>query len=276
MIGRILVAYDGSTLARAALEYGLDLAASLGRPLHAVYTLEPVAPPPVLADPMVAIDPTPIPNLPMHFDEQREWAEENFEKLAARAAQRGVAFTSVIEDGSLLDVLVDIANADDLVLLGKKGRFRESGVGSATRALVRRSPCPTLVVSEHHAPLARAVTVYDGTSEGKRAIVYASDLAYALQWPLEVVALPCEGLTAEEATVRAEAALPPERGEVRVVPSPVSDDCAGAIEHALAERADGALVVLGAYGESWLAELLFGSTAPKVLRKVAAPIVLVH
>lgn len=276
MIGRILVAYDGSALARAAFEHGLELAAALRRPMLAVYTLEPVAPPPVLADPMVAIDPTPIPALPVHFDEQRAWAEDAFAKLAHRAADKGVQFTSVVEDGALIDVLVDLANADDLVLLGKKGRFRESGVGSATRALVRRSPCPTLVVSEHHKPLARAVTVFDGTSEGKRAVVYASDFAYSLGWPLEVVALPCDGLEAREAAARAEDALPPERGEVRVIPSPVADDCAGAIEHALAERADGALVFLGAYGESWLAELLFGSTAPKVLRKVAAPIVLVH
>ncbi len=276
MIGRIIVAYDGSALSRAAFEHSLSLAAALVRPLHAIYTLEPVAPPPVLADPMVAIDPTPLPNFPSNFDEQRAWAEEAFDRLAQRAAERGVRFTSSIEDGALLDVLVEIANADDLIALGKKGRFRESGVGSATRALVRRSPCPALVVSEGHNPLARVVTVYEGTSECKRAIVYASDFAYALGWPLEVVALPCDGLTAEESAQRAEAALPPEHGEVRVVPSQSKDDCASAITHALAERSDGALVVLGAYGESWLAELLFGSTAPKVLRKVDAPIILVH
>lgn len=276
MIGRILVAYDGSTLARAAFQHGLELAAALKRPLVAVYTLEPVAPPPVLADPMVAIDPTPVPNMPAHFEEQRQWAEDSFEKLAERASAGGIAFTSRVEDGSLLDVLVDLANGDDLILLGKKGRFRESGVGSATRALVRRSPCPALVVSETPRPFDRLVSVYDGTSEAKRAIVYACDLAYSLGKPLEVVALPCEGLSAEEAAKRAQECLPTDRGDVRVTGAAEKGDCADAVAAALAERDDGTLVVIGAYGESWIAELLFGSNAPKVLKKVNAPVILVH
>lgn len=276
MIGRVIVAYDGSALARAAFEHALALAEALKRPMVAVFTLEPVAPPPVIADPLVAIDPAPIPNFPVDFAEQREWGEEALEGLRARAAERGVALTPVLDEGALIDVLVDMANGDDLIALGKKGRFRESGVGSATRALVRRSPCPVLVVSEPAHPPARVVTAFDGTSEGKRALVYASDIAYLLRWPLEVIALPCEGLDAAQSVERAEAALPPERGEVRVVASSAEGDCAKAIEHALGEQTEGAMVVLGAYGESWLAELLFGSTAPKVLRKVAAPIILVR
>jgi nucleotide-binding universal stress UspA family protein len=253
MIGRVIVAYDGSALARAAFEHALALAEALKRPMVAVFTLEPVAPPPVIADPLVAIDPAPIPNFPVDFAEQREWGEEALEGLRARAAERGVALTPVLDEGALIDVLVDMANGDDLIALGKKGRFRESGVGSA-----------------------RVVTAFDGTSEGKRALVYASDVAYLLRWPLEVIALPCEGLDAAQSVERAEAALPQERGEVRVVASSAEGDCAKAIEHALGEQTEGALVVLGAYGESWLAELLFGSTAPKVLRKVAAPIILVR
>src|SRR5690606_6658648 len=139
MIGRILVAYDGSALARAAFEHALALAADLRRPLHAVFVIEPIAPPPVLADPMVAIDPAPLSGFPIDFEEQRAWGEDALADLGRRAAERGVPYSSVVEDGALIDVLVDLANADDLIALGKKGRFRESGVGSATRALVRRS-----------------------------------------------------------------------------------------------------------------------------------------
>lgn len=275
MIGRIIVAYDGSRLAKAAFELGVELASTLRRPMLAVYAVEPLPPPPVLADPMVAIDPGPLANLPEDLGEQRAWAEREMDDLHAKARTRGVSLDGRIEQGSLREVLVEMANADDLIAVGKKGRFRESGVGSMTRGLVRASPCPTLVVSEDATPIERLVSVFDGTAEGKRAMIFVGMLAKETGWPLDVVALPCDGQTAEEAAARAQDALPEGSGAV-VTATQKSHDCAHAVEEALAERSSGSLVVLGAYGESWLAELLFGSTAPRVLKRVKAPIVLVH
>ncbi|MBX3351880.1 MAG: universal stress protein [Phycisphaeraceae bacterium] len=275
MLGRIIVAYDGSRLARAAFQLGVDLASTLRRPMLAVYTVEPLPPPPVLADPMVAIDPGPMSNYAEDLGEQRAWAEREMDDLHAKARARGVSLEGRIEQGSLREVLVEMANADDLIAVGKKGRFRESGVGSMTRGLVRASPCPTLVVSEDASPIDRLVSVFDGTAEGKRAMIFAGMLTKETGWPLDVVALPSDGQTPEEAVARTREALP-EGCPATVTATAKSHDCAHAVEEALAQHSSGSLVVLGAYGESWLAELLFGSTAPRVLKRVKAPIILVH
>lgn len=273
MLERVIVGYDGSELAREAFRYACTFAASTGCSVEVLHALEPT-PPPVIIDPAMGFDAGPaMASMVEAADEQRQWATEALADLQRHGESLGVNVTTRIENGRLVPLLCDTAGCGDLIAVGHKGRFHAGGVGSTTRSLVEHAPCPVLIVSAEAKPIVRIVTIFNGTVPAKRAIAFASSITQAAGWPHLVLAIDGPSLTKEESAQRA-IDLAPEATVTPMCEKELHDH--GALsEHAVATEGY-AMVVMGAFAESRLHDLIFGGTTAKYLKDVAAPVALVH
>lgn len=277
MTRRIIVAFDGSELAREAFAYAVMIAKAAKVQILTLHVVEPLFPPVVAPDPVVGFDPNPLLAQTAEEDRaERERERKKFEhqlgELEQHCAESGVAFASRIDDGPLLDVLIEEADAEDLIAIGRKGRFARAGIGSTTKELVRHGPCPVLVVSGPMRPLKRVVGVFDGAPPSKRAVAWARDVAQQTGWPLAILAVTGRSLTPEDAEDKARALA---EGAEILRASPDAKDVAEQVERA-AGQASASLLAMAPYDESWLHQLLFGATADHILRHVHAPVALIH
>ena len=138
MIERVLVATDGSEMAKRALEYALEV--------------HPDAEITVL---YVAGEPSPMMGraLEMALEDDieevaREQAEPIFESARELAAERGVDIDTTVDVGSPAKSIVDRAENFDAVVLGSHGGDLRSRLlmGNVAERVVRGSPVPVTVV----------------------------------------------------------------------------------------------------------------------------------
>jgi nucleotide-binding universal stress UspA family protein len=148
--GPALVGYDGSPAAKQALQEAIDLLGPV--PMLVVVIWEPGLPFELVAAP--TIDPAPIDiRAALELDQQlygraRRWAEQ----AAAEARERGRTADGLVVADKITpaDTLIRLAAERDaaVIVVGRHGHraVREALVGSTTRELIRRAPCPVLVV----------------------------------------------------------------------------------------------------------------------------------
>src|SRR5690349_19156956 len=141
-IHTVLVATDFSDAAASALDYAADLTAALSRPLLIAHVY---APPPVVAtDGLIA-------PIPFNEDELKASLARDLATAADRARQRGVAeVATVLTDGPTVDALLQVITdrGCDLVVAATHGRggVKRLLLGSVADQLVRKAPCPVLMV----------------------------------------------------------------------------------------------------------------------------------
>lgn len=136
-IRRILLATDLSVASDAASTQALDLARSLGAELVVVSVIDPAT------DPVTGLRGTRI-------DRLRAARLEAAQALVTRGRHDGVRVTFLVWEGNPGEAIVEAATSEqvDLIVVGSHGR---SGVermllGSVSDFVVRRAPCPVLVV----------------------------------------------------------------------------------------------------------------------------------
>lgn len=143
MIGRIVVALDGSANADHALSLAADLASQYGAELDLVT----VVPPPNL----------PTMGGPIYEPLDREFVHSQYDELLAERKARVESariprLETVRLEGPVVEELVTYLEKDppDLVVLGSRGLSagRRLLLGSVSDAVVHHAPCPVLVV--HH------------------------------------------------------------------------------------------------------------------------------
>jgi nucleotide-binding universal stress UspA family protein len=138
MFRKILVAYDGSEGAKAALRIGIGLAKSLGAELRSISVEE---------------------HLPHYaasvgeVQDAKERVDEYFRLLTKdardQAALAGVDLQTAIRQGHEVEIIVNHAREEsfDLLLAGYHGHSRifERIMGSTAQNIVRLSPCSVLL-----------------------------------------------------------------------------------------------------------------------------------
>lgn len=135
----ILVALDGSAHSAEALEQAIAIAVRSGAWMTLLHVIEPPHPPPI-GGPYVAHLLTP---------EREEKAEALLERAAAQVPE-GIPVHSLIRRGYAAEEILRRLEAagHDLVVMGSRGRgpVRALLLGSVSRAVLRHSPVPVLVV----------------------------------------------------------------------------------------------------------------------------------
>jgi nucleotide-binding universal stress UspA family protein len=138
MFKRILVGYDGSEGARAALRCGIDLAKALGGEVSSISVEEH------------------LPHYAASISEvkaAKEQIDEYFRALAKQARDlaglSGVSLETIVKQGHEVETIVTTAKEGkfDLLIIGYHGHSRILGrvMGSTAQSIARLSPCPVLL-----------------------------------------------------------------------------------------------------------------------------------
>ncbi len=137
MAGEIVLGYDGSECADAALEVALDLAQALGTSVIAIYAAAP-----------------PNRNVGEEYREHRKALEEIGEKVSAtaraRAAERGIDLEARIVDDKPTQALIDLAAEREarMIVVGtwSERPLRGAILGSVPFKLLHRATVPVVAV----------------------------------------------------------------------------------------------------------------------------------
>lgn len=204
-------------------------------------------------------------------------------------------------EAAILGAVEDID--PDLLVIGTHGRsgFRRLLLGSVTEKVIRRAPCPMLIVPPGAPDLSaddamtfnRIVCPVDFSAGSQAALTHAAYLAAAAGAQvllLHVVELPpvmadivpspdftaMAVRTADEATRRLHALVPAQVRELCTVESRIVTGRAHGeiVRAAIDQRAD--LIVMGVHGRGAVDLLLFGSTTHHVLHAAPCPVLIVH
>ncbi len=130
---RVVVGYDGSTEAAAAISAGESIARREGVELHVVSV---TTPPVVAPGPFAGAAPSALPDA-------RSVCEQGVKLADPELDVRGIAL-----EGPAITELAAYCGPDDLLLLGSRsyGPIARTLLGSVSSGLIHESPCPVLVV----------------------------------------------------------------------------------------------------------------------------------
>lgn len=138
MVGVIVVAVDGSDVAAAATTIAAELAAPSQARLVLVHVFEPLA--------YVGVVEPPVDFAAIEAAVEQRLTEE----WCAPCRDLGVSFTTRLEEGEVVDVLLGVADEEnaDLIVVGSRGLggFGSIMLGSKSQKLLHRSRWPVLVV----------------------------------------------------------------------------------------------------------------------------------
>jgi nucleotide-binding universal stress UspA family protein len=285
----ILAATDLSPTAEVALDWARELASRHGATLHLVHAVPPF--PSTLGNDFAAGD----------SDERlRESVEAALEEQAAGWRSQGLAVEVRTRLGMPWTVIVEAAEelAADLVVLGTRGRtgLRYLLLGSNSRRVVQRSPCPVLTVhAEDRAPARPLRTVVLPTDFHLDAVAAAETAvrvlgveraevgfllhhawllppefsAYAARWPAtrrgsEDVVERLQHKLDEGARALAQRGFVVEASLVEGTPT------RSIVELATERNADA--VVMGTHGARGFEHLTVGSVAERVVQLAPCPV----
>jgi nucleotide-binding universal stress UspA family protein len=170
--GRIVVGYDGSEPAGAAVDWAAEQAQRHHLPLMVLSVVDYVGLLPGSFGP---------PSWPTLFQEEAE-------HVAAKGVQRAgktagsIAITGEGRVGQVPDILIQMARPDDRLVVGTRGHGELTGtlLGSLAFAVTAHAPCPVVVVRGDTSPSGpdRPVLAGVDASAGARsALRYAADEA---------------------------------------------------------------------------------------------------
>lgn len=133
----ILVGYDGSTQAEKAAA----LALSMAEAKDSKVLLFAVARPP---EPATSVEVHAV------LDDAREHYQEGFDRIVARAREKGISIETEVAVGHPAEQIIHRAETGkiDLVILGRRGTslFEKWILGSVSERVLRYAHCPVMVI----------------------------------------------------------------------------------------------------------------------------------
>ncbi len=277
MLRSLLVGINGSPWSMAACEIGVTWAASLKIPMTClgVVDLDALAPAesvPLGAGPYKA-------SRDAHLIEQgRAQIKTALEVAAQRAALDGVECHIVNRQGSPSVLLGEEAQRHDLLILGRRSIPKTDRDPPASETLVdilRHAPRPIIVACQTIPMSSDVVIAYDGSVQAARTLqsFVSSGLYYG--HPLHLVGISNAPEEMQIILGRAVDFLAAHSLTAETHILPVGGSVAESLT-GFARRIPAGLMVIGAYGQPWYKELLFGSVTRSVLAQVPVPLFLNH
>ncbi len=161
----VLLATDFSNASRQALAYALAIAKRYSSALSIVHAIPPKP-----------RDPIPMEALPRELNRSQFDAEQQMKRLGENVRLDDLSCHTVIEQGTVWDVLASVIQREsaDLLVLGTHGRsgLKKLALGSVAEAALRLASCPVLTIGPH------VPTVGPGPVEFRR-ILFATDFGLA-------------------------------------------------------------------------------------------------
>ena len=280
MFKTILLCTDGSPTAGVAGDYAIWFAKKLNARLRALYVTDVrLLEGPWIADFSGAVGAQPYSALlPQLRQIQQEKATMILAAIVERCQESGVACETVYETGTLVHVILDQERQADLVVLGQQGEHAQwSGgmLGSSVERTVRASVKPCLVTSEKFHDIGHMLIAYDGSNESDKALRAGIQLAPVLEAEVTIATVATLGhedvATAVLHKAKQLALDDGVKARLELLHGNPEEEI---IE--LRETVGADLVVMGAYGQTRIRELILGSTTSHVIHKANVPVLLVR
>lgn len=277
MIKSILVAVDGSDHARVAGEYAVGLAKAYEAKVVGVYVIDAriLEMPPFLS-PAFPVETIASPPPTALMVSLREHGERALDAFRDAVVAEGVPVDVRVEEGVPGETLAELADAYDLLVMGKRGeqqRLGEALLGSTAEEAARRSDTPVLLVDPVRRAMSRLVCLYDGDHESNAALKLAADLVSHLGATLTVVTAADDEETAGAIQEEARAYLSAFPGLMVHYRLRTGGSVLAVLDEMDDAPAD--LVLMGRHEHSVVYNLIVGSTTDELMREVAAPLLLV-
>jgi nucleotide-binding universal stress UspA family protein len=217
-----------------------------------------------------------------------EEAERYLEGIAADRASSALAIETRVATGDPAEVIVAVAADADLIVMSTRGAGGGGRLlfGSVADRVARHAPAPALLVRGGHAPvpsapLNRVVVPLDGSVAAERALPWASTLATSLALPIELMTVidnsdteQARVDTPEAATTYLEQVATDMQTRDLAISTAVQP---GAPEEVLLDVVGpGDLLVLTTHGHGAAKRWQIGHVAERLLRRAAAPAVIVR
>jgi len=290
-IERILCPTDFSEFSEKAYDYALSLARHYGSEVLLQHVVRPLT----LGYPEYAIPDS----VDEFYGELRGHAEEQLREFAKVRAQDGAHSRVIVDEGVVTDCILALAKeqAVDLIVMGTHGRrgFERLALGSVTEKVLRKAPCPVLVVRKpahdfvvpakgvESVQLRKILFCSDFSECSDRALLYALSLAteykaelallHVLEHPPASSDLPAE---TERIRRRLEDSIPEEARNCCKIQSFVHTGKPHEEIVRVAQEVQAELVVVGVRGRNALDLALFGSTTHRVIQLGTSPVLAVH
>ncbi len=283
MSAHVTVGYDGSPSAGEAVAWAAGAATARAWPLRIVASYAPA----LEAEPMAEYV------TPEMHEVLRNSTERSLEDACRLAAARhpDLDVTPVVSPDPPTKALVGDVGADDLLVLGASKHRGAAAfwLGSTPRGVVRRSPCPVVVVRGGPTTQpSRVVVGIDGSVAADEALTWASaeatrhgsELVIVHAWDYPYPALDF-GSPRGHDLMRSDAARVLDAAVTRARTRHAAAITGLLIEGSAASAllrtaAPGDVIVVGSRGRGAVASGLFGSTATAVLERAAVPVAVVR
>jgi len=197
------------------------------------------------------------------------------DQASARVRAAGVVDVVARQrQGALVDTIIDMEPAANLIVIGKRGASDQAAtqhIGSNLERVVRAVHTPILVTSRDFQPIRRFLIAYDGGHSMRKAIVRLAHTALLVGVECRVLMVADDEAAAHREL--AEATGPLIKAGFDVGVSVKRGDAEDMIV-AEVEREGIDLLVMSAYGHSRIRALMIGSTTTTMLRRSTVPVLL--
>lgn len=276
MVRTILVGLDGSAYSGAAVEMGIQWAKKTNAMLVGLGIIDE----PTICKPEAA--PIGRGAFKAQRDETllaaaRRTVEQLLARFALRCGETGVSCKLLEDVGLPADQICLESQRYDLILLGKQSYFHfetQHHADETLRQVLKAGPRPVITVPKEPCHGRSAVIAYDGSIQAARTLQAFQAMQVDLFDEVHVVAVNSDHA---EGTRNAERAIDflnfhNIKAQRHVIHS--NSPAPALIE--TARQLQAGLLVMGAYGQSPLKELFFGSVTRTLLKEETFPLFLFH
>ena len=278
MIKSMLVPTDGSPNSMVAAEYACWLANRFDAGLQGLHVIDIRAlEGPFVHDISGSLGFSPFQNWVTEYRrvlEQR--AETILEQLEAHCVSQGRQIQVHAATGIIASIISEEARKVDLVVIAQHGEHQQWSaglLGSTAESVVRKSPRPVLLCPAAFQQVRQLQVAYDGSVPASHALQAACVISDTVDVSLEAVIVTDDDDGYARLAEEIAAYVAPY--ELKIAVTRLRGDAGPALlEHT--EQADGALLVMGAFGHTRLRDLLVGGTTAYIMRRASSPLLLCH
>ncbi len=279
MIKRILVGLDGSKQSEIAGKYGIYFSKKLKKPVIGIHIIDiRLLEGPFIEDIAGALGFTIYSDFTPKIKEALEKrADIILNNFAKECREEGADCSIVSAYGIVVNEIVNMADPEDLIIVGKKGQHSEFSallLGSTSEGIARKSPCPVMVTHEIFKEVNNVILAFDGREKSIHAAEYISDTLKDLGIK-EVLVLSVFEEESEERKKHIEDLLKEYLKldyKLEILYGYPEEEITNFVNNNI-DKYD--LLVMGAYGESKIKELILGSTTSYILNHTEIPSLLV-
>ncbi len=142
---KVIIATDGSAIGSKVMDYGVKLARKLGATVHGVFVISPKTVELRAAERKESAN-----GRTAEADKERKFGEETLAKLSSKCASAGLKVSTDILVGDPAEEIVRLAGTEnaDMIVVGNvsKTNIQYMFMGSVSESVIRKSPCPVIVV----------------------------------------------------------------------------------------------------------------------------------